>query len=69
MPAEGRYAAVLSPLTWKHVLHTEVGESMETKLARIAEIAKERPQEKFTSLAHHINVDLLLMCHIEMQGN
>lgn len=69
MPAEGRYAAVLSPLTGKHVLHTEVGASMETKLTRIAEIAKERPKEKFTSLAHHINVDLLLMCHIEMQGN
>ena len=39
---------------------------METKLARIAEIAKEKPKEKFTSLAHHINEDLLLQCHIEI---
>jgi len=28
---------------------------METKLTRIAEVARTRPNEKFTSLAHLIN--------------
>ncbi|KLU60276.1 hypothetical protein CEB3_c31270 [Peptococcaceae bacterium CEB3] len=41
---------------------------MLTKLAGIAEVAKLRPQEKFTSLAHLINVDMLRMCHTEMDG-
>jgi RNA-directed DNA polymerase len=39
------------------------GEGMETKLARIAEIAKERPKEKFTSLMHLINEEMLRECH------
>lgn len=42
---------------------------METKLARIAEIAKMRPDEKFTSLYHHINEEMLLLCHRELSGN
>lgn len=42
---------------------------METKLARIAQVAKERPKEKFTSLAHLINVGMLLECHHELSGN
>lgn len=42
---------------------------METKLARIAEIAKERPEEKFTSLAHLINEQLLVTCHYELNGH
>ena len=42
---------------------------METKLARIAEIAKERPKEVFTSLYHHINEKLLLECHKELDGS
>ena len=32
---------------------------METKLARIAEISKEKPQEIFTSIYHFLNKDLL----------
>jgi len=39
-----------------------------TKLAGIAEVAKRRPNEKFTALAHLINVDMLRFCHIEMDG-
>jgi len=39
-----------------------------TKLAGIAKVAKERPQEKFTSLAHLINIDMLRMCHSEMDS-
>lgn len=42
---------------------------METKLVRIAEIAKNKPKEKFTSLYHHINVELLLKCHREFPAN
>ncbi|KAF1084890.1 hypothetical protein SPSYN_02060 [Sporotomaculum syntrophicum] len=42
---------------------------METKLARITEIAKLKPNEKFTSLYHHINEELLLQCHMELSGN
>lgn len=42
---------------------------MITKLARIAKIAKKRPDEKFTSLAHLLNEDLLKQCHKELNGN
>jgi len=33
-------------------------ERMETKLARIAEVARTKPKEKFTSLAHLINEEM-----------
>ena len=36
---------------------------METKLAKITEIAKRRPHEKFTSLAHLLNKELLETSH------
>ena len=42
---------------------------METKLDRIAEIAKERPNEKFTSLAHLLDTEMLKQCHKEIDGN
>lgn len=41
---------------------------METKLARIAEISKERPQEIFTSIYHFLNKELLMICHKELDG-
>ena len=41
---------------------------MLTKLTGIAEVARLRPNEKFTSLAHLINADMLRMCHNEMDG-
>lgn len=41
---------------------------METKLARIAEISKERPQEVFTSIYHFLNKELLMLCHKELDG-
>ena len=34
---------------------------METKLARITEISKERPKEVFTSIYHFLNKDLLML--------
>ncbi|MFC0273648.1 hypothetical protein ACFFIX_19845 [Metabacillus herbersteinensis] len=39
---------------------------METKLLRIAELAKSDPKMKFTSLAHLLNKQALVQCHIEL---
>ena len=41
---------------------------METKLARIAEISKERLKEVFTSIYHFLNKDLLMLCHKKLDG-
>ena len=38
---------------------------METKLEGIAKVAKERPNEQFTSLAHLIDKQMLTLCHDE----
>ena len=42
---------------------------MSTKLDRIAEIAKEKPKEQFTSLIHLIDKEMLKQCHEELDGN
>ena len=42
---------------------------METQLAKIAQVAKEKPNEKFTSLIHLINESSLTQCHYEMKVN
>jgi RNA-directed DNA polymerase len=39
---------------------------METKLLRIAELAKSNPKMKFTSLAHLLNEQSLFQCHQEL---
>ena len=39
---------------------------METKLLRIAELAKSDPKMKFTSLAHLLNKQSLVQCHHEL---
>lgn len=39
---------------------------METKLIRIAELAKERPDMKFTSVVHLLNEENLKQCHHEL---
>jgi RNA-directed DNA polymerase len=41
---------------------------METQLTRIAEVARKRPKEQFTSLAHLINEEMLTKCHEEMDA-
>ncbi|MCJ7690576.1 MAG: reverse transcriptase domain-containing protein [Clostridiaceae bacterium] len=41
---------------------------MSTKLDRIAEIAKEKPKEQFTSLIHLIDKEMLKQCHKELNG-
>jgi len=42
---------------------------METKLVRIAQIAKESSKEVFTSLYHHLNEEMLTQAHHELKGN
>ena len=39
---------------------------METKLAKIAELAKSQPKMKFTSLVHLFNEESLKQCHQEL---
>lgn len=42
---------------------------MTTNIARISQIAKERPNEIFTSVYHMIDTKLLLECYHELDGN
>lgn len=42
---------------------------MSTKITRINQIAKEKPNEIFTSIYHLINYELLLECYKELDGN
>ena len=42
---------------------------METKLARIAKVAEDKPKEVFTSLYHHLNKEILLQGYNELSGN
>lgn len=42
---------------------------MSTKITRINQIAKEKPQEVFTSIYHLINYELLKECFEELDGN
>ena len=55
-------------LKGKHILYTEIGENMETKLERIAEIARTKPNERFTSLIHLINYEMIVKCHHELDA-
>lgn len=57
----------MSALAGKQELHAEVGKLVETQLARIAEIAKAKPEERFTSLAHLINEQTLMESHRRME--
>lgn len=42
---------------------------METKLERITEVARNKPNERFTSLVHLINYEMIVKCHHELDGN
>ena len=42
---------------------------METKLTRIAELAKRRPRIKLQTLIHAIDEDALRVCHEDMKAN
>lgn len=45
------------------------GIELETKLVKIARLAKDRPKEQFTSLMHLLDEKALYMCHQELRGN
>jgi group II intron reverse transcriptase/maturase len=51
----------------KHSPHTEAGKRMETKLRIITEKARENPKLRFTSLAHHLNEEILEGCYEELR--
>ena len=42
---------------------------MTTKITRINQIAKEKPNEIFTSIYHLVNYELLLECYNELDGS
>ena len=68
MSAEGRQGHITDLA--KDTFSTHRGRpKVQTKLARIAEIAKENPKEQFTSLYHLLNEELLTQCHRELDGN
>jgi RNA-directed DNA polymerase len=67
MPEEGRLRHNIDLERETYATHGG-RESMETKLERIAEKAKTRPKEQFTSLAHLINEEMLQTCHRAMNG-
>lgn len=76
MPPEGSGEGVcLAPLLCKtiskrkHCLYPEIGETMETKLARISQLSSENPDMVFTSIGHLINKELLKECHEKMEGD
>ena len=41
---------------------------METKLARIAQISRERSKEILTSIYHLLNEEMLMLCYKELNG-
>lgn len=65
MQVEGRRLHVID--LGKDTYATHRGrEQMKTKLTRIAEIARARPNEKFTSLVHMLDKQMLWDCHLEL---
>jgi RNA-directed DNA polymerase len=66
---ERRNAPKASPLI-RETFTTHRGRvRMETKLLRLAELAKTQPNLKFTSLTHLLDVEHLKQCHHELRGN
>ncbi|MHB0967992.1 MAG: reverse transcriptase domain-containing protein [Bellilinea sp.] len=66
MPVEERQRR--SSALKRETLTTRRGDKrVETKLARIAEIAKQNKNEKFTALAHHINQETLAASHKQLE--
>ena len=55
---EGR-AQMKENIDQSHMLLTQSGESMSQRLNGVRKAAKNRKQEQFTALLHHLNVDLL----------
>jgi RNA-directed DNA polymerase len=56
---EGRRCRIMEPLGGKMV-ETSGSGAISTRLQRVAKLAKEMPQSALTTLAHHLDLDLLL---------
>ena len=50
-------------------MNAESNYNMKTKLDRIAEMSKANPNQKFNCMIHHINPEMLKMCHKDMEVN
>src|SRR5512137_1865411 len=57
-PVEGEESRATEPLEGK-MQGTSSPESVSTRLQRIAELARKAPEMVFTTLAHHIDLELL----------
>lgn len=66
---EGRDTHNIVLIKKKHYHYTRREEIMTTKIIRVNQIAKEKPNEVFTSIYHLINKELLLECFHELDGN
>lgn len=64
MPKEGRQLHIIDLLRETSTAHRS-GPKMETKLDKIAQVAKMKPEERFTSLYHLLNEEMLQNCHRE----
>jgi len=67
MPLEGRRRQLGEQSRETSTAHRS-GESVETKLLRIAEKARKEPKFQFTSLYHLMNEELLRGCFAELKG-
>lgn len=68
MSAEGRRLHVTDLGRDTFTAHRGGGQ-METKLARIAEVAKAKPNERFTSIAHLLNKQMLRDSHLKLPAD
>ncbi len=67
--ARGRDCRQYQRLSKKQVSYTEMYISTATKLTLINKRSIQKPQEKFTSLAHLLNEDYLMECYQELKKN
>jgi len=65
---EGKGGTQAGLVQGTHLLYSGKGDEMATKLDRIREMSATNPTMVFTSLYHLINVDMLRLCHEEMDG-
>src|SRR5262249_1106471 len=52
---------------WQSTRRAQCRESVSQALERIRKVARERKQERFTALLHHISVDLLEQAFFELK--
>ena len=65
-PVERR-AGTKGNVDWQSTRRAQCRESVSPALERIRKVARERKQERFTALLHHISVDLLEQAFFELK--